>query len=290
MGAALSYYLVLPLIYGISLLPFRVLYLLSDILYLIGYKLLGYRVDVVQTNLENAFPNKSDEEIREIRDRFYRYFCDLILETIKTLTISGDKVLNRFKFENTHIVEDYFNKKQSINLVLGHYGNWELAGAAFSQLPYHQLIVIYHPMASKYFDRLIVHMRTRLGNRLYKMKETARAMVRDRNELTMTAFIADQSPRPKYAYWTTFLNQETGVFTGTAKLSRMLKHPIVYTSISRPSRGHYVVSFDLLADRPQDMEEDAITELHTQRLEQDIIACPHLWLWTHKRWKHKRPT
>ena len=289
MGAALTYYLVLPLIYGISILPFRLLYLVSDLLYLLGYKIAGYRVDVVQMNLENSFPEKSPEEILEIRHKFYRYFCDLIMETIKTLTISPRKVMSRFEFRNTDIIARFYEQGQSVNLVLGHYGNWELAGAAFSQMPYHQLIVIYHPMANKYFERLIVHMRTRLGNRLYKMKETTRSMVKDRDKVTMTAFIADQSPRPDNAYWTTFLNQETGVFTGTAKLSRMFKYPIVYSSISRPRRGHYVVDIELLAERPQDMEEDAITEMHTRRLEKDIIACPHLWLWTHKRWKHKRP-
>ena len=289
MFALLIFYLVLPLIYGISVLPFRVMYVLSDFMYLIIYRLIGYRVEVVQQNLVNSFPDKSPEEILAIRARFYRYFCDLILESVKTLTISPRAVVKRFEYENSELVAKYYEEGQSVNLVLGHYGNWELAGAGFSQMPYHTLYVIYHPLANKYFEKLIVHMRTRLGNRLYKRKEAAKAMVRDRHKVTMTAFIADQSPRPENAYWTTFLNQETGVFTGTAKLSRLLKHPVVYASISRPARGYYKIKFDLIADKPQDMEEDVITELHTRRLEKDINACPYLWLWTHKRWKHKRP-
>ena len=132
-------------------------------------------------------------------------------------------------------------------------------------------------------------MRTRLGNKLYAMKDTFKGMVRDRNETTATAFIADQTPSPQGAYWTTFLNQETPVFTGTAKISRKLDYPIVYISVKRPKRGYYNVEGELLIEHPGNYTEDEISEMHTRRLERDIVENPEIWLWTHRRWKHKKP-
>lgn len=286
---AVVYWLSLPFIYGISLLHFRGLYLLSDLFYLIIYKLFGYRTTVVHTNLKNSFPEKSESEIKSIQDTFYRYFCDLILETIKTLTISPATVRKRVVFGDMSAFETYYRQKQSVNIVMGHLGNWELAGAGFSQLPWHRLYVIYHPMKNPYFDRLVYHMRTRLGNKLYPMKETVRGMIQNRQEITATAFIADQTPSPAGAYWTTFLHQDTPVYTGTAKISKKMQYPIIYVSISRLKRGYYQMNSEVLVDNPDRFSEDEISELHTRRLEKDIQAQPAFWLWTHRRWKHQRP-
>ncbi len=288
--AAIVYYLALPFIYGISLLPFWAMYLLSDLMYLVMYKIAGYRTKVVRTNLENAFPEKSAQEIQQIQDEFYRYFCDLILETLKTLTISSKMVMKRVIFKDMSAFEENYKKNQSVIIVMGHLGNWEMAGARFSQFPYHQLYVIYHPIKNTYFDQLVYHMRTRLGNKLYAMKETIKSMIRDKNLVTATAFIADQTPsNPYHAYWTNFLNQETPVFYGTAKIARKLNFPIVYISVSQPRRGYYEVNSELLIENPKNLSEDEISEIHTRRLEGDIRQNPHLWLWTHRRWKHKKP-
>jgi KDO2-lipid IV(A) lauroyltransferase len=131
-------------------------------------------------------------------------------------------------------------------------------------------------------------MRTRLGNRLYATKETFKGMVRDRHELNATAFIADQTPSVKGAYWTTFFIQDTPVFTGTAKIAKKLNYPIIYISVSQPKRGFYEINSELLIENPVSLPEDQISELHTRRLEQDILQNPDIWLWTHRRWKHKR--
>ena len=156
---------------------------------------------------------------------------------------------------------------------------------------YHKLFVIYHPLKSKHIDQLLYHMRTRLGNRLYAMKDTFKGMLRDRNITTATAFIADQTPsNPAAAYWTTFLRQDTPVFTGTAKISQKLKYPVIYVQVQRPKRGYYHIVCETLTDNPAKMPEDSISEMHTRRLEKDIDARPHLWLWTHRRWKHRRPS
>lgn len=287
---ALGYYIALPFLYGIALLPFPLLYLLSDFVYLLIYRVFGYRKQVVLTNLRNSFPEKSEAEIKAIAARFYRWFCDLTLETLKTLTISPATVKKRVEFHGVDLLRKYAERKQSIVLVLGHFGNWELAGARYSQekdIP--QLYVIYHPLQNKRFDALIHHMRTRHGTRLYTMRETSKAMIRDRHLLTATAFIADQTPSPERAYWLTFLNQDTPVFQGTESLAKKLGYPVVYISITRPRRGHYRMQVETLVEDPANTRDGEITEIHTQRLERDIRTYPDLWLWTHRRWKHQRP-
>ncbi|MDH3651570.1 MAG: lysophospholipid acyltransferase family protein, partial [Saprospiraceae bacterium] len=268
--ASLSYYITVPVIYAISWLPFSILYLLSDCMFLVLYRILGYRKEVVHSNLTNSFPEKSKHEIIQIQEQFYRYFCDLILETIKTLSISREAVLQRISFDDTSAFAKFYERKQSVVIVMGHLGNWELAGARFSQIPYHQLFVIYRPLANRYFDQLMYHMRTRLGNKLYAAKDAVRGMVQDKHEITATAFIADQTPSPKAAYWTTFLNQETPVFTGTAKISKMLRYPIIYMTIKRLKRGYYKMTSEILVEDPSQYTEDEISALHTKRLEKDI--------------------
>ena len=288
---ALGYYLALPFIYGIALLPFPLLYLLSDALRLVLFGVFGYRRKVVLTNLRKSLPQKSEAEVQRIRRDFEQWFCDLTLETIKTLTISPAKVRERVSFEGVGILRSFAEQKQSVVLVLGHFGNWELAGARYSAEPgLPQLYVIYHPLQNKWFDRLVYHMRTRHGTRLYTMRETSRSMLRDRHLNTATAFIADQTPSPERAYWMTFLNQDTPVFQGTESLSKKLGYPVVYISITRPRRGYYHLQVETLVADPKSTAEGEITEIHTRRLERDIINYPHLWLWTHRRWKHQRPT
>lgn len=290
MIGALGYYLALPFLYGIALLPFPLLYLLSDVLRLLLFGVFGYRRKVVLTNLRNSFPEKSEEGIQRIRRRFEQWFCDLTLETIKTLTISPAAVRRRVDFEGVELLRRYAEQGQSVVLVLGHFGNWELAGARYSAEPgLPQLYVIYHPLQNKRFDRLVHHMRTRHGTRLYTMRETSKSMLRDRHLNTATAFIADQTPAPERAHWMTFLNQDTPVFQGTESLSRKLGYPVVYISITRPGRGHYHLQVETLVADPRSTDEGEITEIHTRRLEQDIINYPDLWLWTHRRWKHQRP-
>lgn len=241
-------------------------------------------------NLRNSFPEKSNKELRSIARKFYSYLCDLILETLKTLTATPSDIRDMIEIKTDDVFRKYYAQNQSVIMVLGHYGNWEIAGALYSQQDYHQLYVIYHPLSNSYFDQLIYHMRTRSGTRLYPMKETFKGMVRDRNDVTCTAFIADQAAAANKAYWTTFLNQETAVFTGTEGIAKKLNYPVIYVSIRRRSRGNYYVESELLFDSPKDTKPGEISEAHTTRLERDIIAQPEIWLWTHKRWKHSRPS
>ena len=171
---------------------------------------------------------------------------------------------------------------------MGHYGNWEWAGNTFSIMKSQQLYVIYHPLSNKHFDKLMYNMRTRFGTKLYAMKDTMREMIRNRNEVNITAFIADQTPSPEGAYWTTFLNQDTPVFWGTEKIAQKLNYPVIYVTVNRVKRGFYEVNTEYLVMEPKNTKEGEISELHTRKLEKDIIAQPEIWLWSHRRWKYKR--
>jgi KDO2-lipid IV(A) lauroyltransferase len=289
--AALTYYLALPFIYLFSLLPFPVLYLFSDFFFLLLYHGIGYRKQVVITNLRNAFPEKSEPEIAAVARKYYRYLCDLFLETFKTLTISKRKMLQRCALtpEASALFAQLAREQKSIVLVMGHLGNWEWAGNTFSLVNSQQLYVIYHPISNKYFNGLMYRMRTRFGTKLIAMKDTFREMRSRKDEVNATAFIADQTPRPDNAYWTTFLNQETPVFKGTEIIARKINYPVVYASVQRRKRGYYDIHAEMLVANPAEMPENAISEQHTRRLEKDIIAQPETWLWSHRRWKHKKP-
>jgi len=210
----------MPLVRGLSLLPLPVLYVLSDVLEFLLFRVAGYRLKVVRANLRNSFPEHGPAELKQIEQKFRKWFCDLILETIKTLTITPAELERRITVEGTEVLKTYYDAGTSVILVMGHWGNWELGGARFSQLPFHRLHVIYHPLENQAFDRLFIRMRTRLGNGLYPMKETVKCMLRDRHQVTATAFIADQTPSPRNAYWTTFLHQPTPVHWGTERIAQ----------------------------------------------------------------------
>lgn len=287
---AIFFYISLPFIYLVSLLPFWVLYRLSDLCFLLLYYVIGYRKRVVLTNLRNAFPEKPEQEIRRICRRFFSYLCDLTLETLKTLTIGPRSVKKHVLMRDKSVFEQLKKANQSAIIVMGHFGNWELGGARFAVEELQKLIIIYHPLRNKHFDNLMYKMRTRLGNGLYTMKNTLRAMLRDREQLTITAFIADQTPANlNNAFWMDFLNQETPIFTGPEKIAQKLKYPIVYVSLKRIRRGLYDLESELLVPNPADTQENEISTRHIRRLEQDIREQPEIWLWTHRRWKHKRP-
>jgi KDO2-lipid IV(A) lauroyltransferase len=286
------YYISLPFIYLLSALPFRLLYILSDFVYVLLYHIAGYRKGVVLTNLRNAFPGKSEQEIKKIGKAFYKYLCDLFLETFKTLTISKEKMLKHCYFDDESIglFKRLSSENRSIILVLGHQGNWEWAGNIFSLLLDHQLYVIYHPLKNKHFNGLITKMRTTFGTRLIAMKDTYRDMLAAKNELNATAFIADQTPSSlQAAWWTNFLNQDTPVFKGTEVIAKKINYPVVYANIRRVKRGYYRIHAEMLVENPKDTGDGFISELHTKRLEQDISEQPETWLWSHRRWKHKRP-
>ena len=287
----IAYYLALPFIYLVALLPFRLLYLLSDVVFVLLYHVAGYRKGVVAQNLANAFPAMEPEERNRLRRKYYRYFCDLFLETFKTLTVSRRTMLRHCSLSPgaRQIFDTLADEKKSSIIVMGHYGNWEWGGNAFSLQCRQPLYVIYRPLSNRGFDRLMYTMRTRFGTRLIAMRDAYRDMASKRDEVSTTAFIADQTPAPEQAYWTTFLNQDTPVFRGTEKIAARLNVPVVYVGIYRVRRGYYVVDAELLCKEPGSTADGEISDMHTRRLEKDILRHPEFWLWSHRRWKHRRP-
>ncbi len=264
---------------------------MSDFLYLIIFKFLGYRKKVVVTNLKNSFPEKTENEIEKITREYFHFFCDWILEMVKALTISKEESIKRCFLTDTKVLEDLAKQKKQIIYVMGHMGNFEYGGPDMEfNTPYH-LNVIYKPQANEYFNRLINKKRLRFGPSLIPMATVFREMVKMKNSpiLNSTAFIADQTPSPNSAYWTTFLNQDTPIFWGTETIAKKLNFPVVFLSTKRTKRGFYEMTPELLCENPKDTAKGELSEMHTKRLEQDIIKQPEIWLWSHRRWKHKRP-
>jgi KDO2-lipid IV(A) lauroyltransferase len=284
---AILFYITYPFIYLLAIAPFSVLYAFSDFFYHI-LKLTGYRRKVVLNNLRNSFPEKTEAEIEAIAVSYYRYLCDLILETLKTLRMTAEETQERVTFHKAEWLEKLYQEHKSIIIVMGHYGNWEWAGPSFTLNTKFQLVVIYRPLSNPYFEKMMVGMRTRFGTKITPVNQTLRDMVANRKDITATAFIADQTATPKNAYWTTFLNQDTAVFTGPEKLAKKFNYPVVYMKVERPKRGYYEVTPELLFENPASTADDEIAEVFTKRVERDIITNPSIWLWSHRRWKHKR--
>ncbi|MEO5674398.1 MAG: lysophospholipid acyltransferase family protein [Chitinophagales bacterium] len=287
---ALGFYSALPFLYLISLLPAFILYFFSDIIFLIVYHMIGYRKKVVMENLRNSFPEKSEAELNKIMKEFYSFLCDLFIETVMMLTISENYVKKHCTFdrEAQQLFNSYEMNKQSIVVAMGHFGNWEWAGYSFPLHCRQQLYVIYRPLSNPFWNSLIENMRGTFGTKLIEMDETFSKMMRNRRVVSSTVFIADQTPPPEDAYWTDFLNQDTPVFRGIELISRKLNFPVVYASVKRVKRGYYQIYAETLFEEPAKTIGNEISEAHTRRLEADIREQPETWLWSHRRWKHKK--
>lgn len=282
------------LYYGVfipfSLLPYRVLYLISDGVYVLMYHVIGYRKKVVLNNIRNSFPEKTEQEHKKIASDFYRHFCDVIVESFKTFTISEQEAMQRMKFANPEILKAYAAENRSVILAGGHYNNWELFAVAIDSLMDHQAIAIYKQLKNKYLDEKMRSTRGKFGLKMISTKIVKEEFEKEKNNLTATIFATDQSPSSaKNAYWTTFLNQESAMIFGPERYAKEYNYPILYGRINKLKRGHYQFSFDLISESPEGTVFGEITEKITRLLEQDIRQAPQYWLWTHKRWKKTRP-
>jgi len=285
--ARIFYYLIIK---PLSFLPMWALYVLSDLLYLIMRCGLTYRKKVVFSNLSLAFPNKPHEEIRAIAWKFYRHFCDLLAESVRLFSISKEEAIARFKVVNPEVLDALALQSKSALLVGGHYNNWELfAVATDPQIP-HQLLGIYTPLTNAFFEKKFSESRSKFGLVLVPKKMVKETFEHYRNHLTVTTFAIDQSPRKSQkVYWTRFLGQDTAVHFGAEKYAKDYHYAVVYGSARKVKRGHYELRFELIEANAPETHEGAITEQMTHLLEQQIHESPEYWLWTHKRWKLKKP-
>lgn len=285
---AVGYYISLPFLYFISVLPFPLLYLLSDFCYLIIYYVIGYRKKVVRTNLKNSFPEKSEAELRAIEKDFYQYIVDFFLEMFKCLTISKEALLKRVSIENPEVVLELYKNGQNCIVSTGHYGNHEWVNQVLPFLLPFKIKTVYRVQHNTYFDRMFLNFRSKYGVEMISMEEASKKITKAEKDPFLLLLANDQSAPPDRAFWTMFLNQETSFFIGTEIFARRFNIPVVYGCIKRVSRGQYKAVFDMISDAPNTLPKGDIIAAHAQKLERDIKADPSPWMWSHKRWKYKK--
>lgn len=275
--------------YLISLVPFPVLYVLSDLLRFIIFFLFRYRRRVVADNLRRVFPNVPEQERNRIAWKFYQNFCDLLLETVKSLTLHPEDIIKRCRIINLEVLERHRLAERSVVAVLGHYCNWEWAALCSALQIRQQVAVIYKPLSNVHFDRLFARLRTRFGLTLIPMSQVPRYYAANRNAVFVNCFVTDQAPHHvDHAYWLDFLGVETGVQQGPEKFAKKYNHPVIFVALRRIRRGYYSVELMDLVEHPHEAPMEAITQAHVKALENLIREAPENWLWSHKRWKRKR--
>jgi Kdo2-lipid IVA lauroyltransferase/acyltransferase len=287
---AVGYYLFYGASWLVMLLPLRVIYVLSDFLFLILYYYPSYRRKVVATNLRNAFPEKTEEELKSIGKKFYRHLADIFFETIYVINMSEAEQRKRFSYSNLEILDKLREEKRDVMAVLGHYNNWEWPKLLPSYLKY-KTIIIYKPLHNKYFDRHLKNQRSKHGIVLTPTSMIIRELInfRKNNINTLSVFLTDQTPaKNDIKYWTTFLNQDTAVYTGAEKIASKYDMALVYFNVQKIRRGYYNLKLELLLEHTAGLDANVISETHVRRLEEIIREKPEYWLWSHRRWKHKR--
>ncbi|MBT4478768.1 MAG: lysophospholipid acyltransferase family protein [Flavobacteriales bacterium] len=277
------------LFYCLSLLPLWCLYFISDFLYLVIYKLIGYRTRVVRDNLKNSFPKKSDIELISIEKKFYHHFFDLIIESIKSISISENQMRKRLVFKNIEIFDKYFDQNKSVVLTVSHYGNWEWGLLGVSLTAKQKMMGVYKTINDSFFNDLMNTTRGRFGADLVEMKDSLRHIISTKDECKIIGLLADQSPvKNESNYWTTFLNQESSVYLGPEKIATKMNYPVLFCKIQKVKRGRYEFYLEELCTNPEKTTKGEITSLYLRKSEQTINENPEFWLWTHRRWKHKK--
>ncbi|MBU0487250.1 MAG: lysophospholipid acyltransferase family protein [Bacteroidetes bacterium] len=283
-------HIVIGILFLVSLLPFPLLYCLSSSLTFILRDIAGYRKKVIEENLKRSFPGKSDKERRIIKRKFYRNLTDFLLEIVKIKSMSRKQFAKRVEIQGVDILDEYFEKKKSVLVALGHCPNWEWMAIKLALVSKHKVVAAVKPLTNPYFEKHLGKLRQKFSeDSLIPYKMTLRYLIKNRDKLTITLIAADQTPtRGESDYWTTFLNQDTPVFLGLEKIGKSLDLPVVYLEMTRTKRGYYRARFENLVGNPRDTKEFEITNAHVQRLEKTINEHPDNWFWSHRRWKHKR--
>lgn len=274
----------------IAKLPFSVLYGISNLLAQFAFYVIRYRRKVVSSNLHYSFPDKNQQELYQIAKEFYYNLADVIIETIKTFSITRHEVQKRVRIINPELPLRYLSEGKPIIAMTSHQSNWEwvLMGASALNYP---LEAVYKPLRNPIFNQVMIEIRSIFGATPVPMQSILREIVRRKSEPRLIGMVADQMPFPEHAYWTTFLNQDTGFYTGSEKIARNIGYVVLFIEVVRVKRGHYEMRFEELAVPPYDtLAPNSIIEKYAKRLEKSITQYPADWLWSHKRWKHQRPT
>ncbi len=274
----------------IARLPFRLIYVLSGVLFVILYYVIGYRKTTVIKNLQNSFPEKNKAEIKTISKKFYRYFADLTMEVIKMVNMKSEDFRERMEFGNPEILNHFFERGQSVVLLTMHYCNWEW-GSSISLFMRHKILAVYKPLHNKRFDIYMNKIRGNTGSELISNSKILRRIndAQKNGEPVIIGLIADQTPPVYHKFWMKFLNQETMFYQGPAVLAKRFNYPVLFQKIERTGRGKYRLTTELLSENPAEMSDTEIMKIYIDKMEEVIHDNPEFYLWSHRRWKHKRP-
>jgi Kdo2-lipid IVA lauroyltransferase/acyltransferase len=284
------YLLFYPILWFVSKLPFRILYFLSDIICFITYYVLGYRKSIVRENINITMPHLSQKEKLEIEKKFYAHLCDMFLEMVKTLSITDKEIGNRFKFRNIEVVNDLEKQNKSIILITGHYASYEWMISINKHIT-HEGFAIYKKLANPYFDKLVKEIRSKFKATLITTKETIPTIENNfkNNKYGIYGFASDQSPKVgSFYHWNTFLGIEVPLHTSAEMLAKKFDISVVYLNVTKVKRGFYEADFELITDNPKSIPDYQITDSFFKLLEKQIYKAPEFYLWTHKRWKHRK--
>lgn len=286
----LIYILAYPLLWLISILPFRIFYWFSDCVYFLVYYIIGYRKKVVRTNLALALPHLNDAERKKIEKKFYQHMCDMFLEMIKTMSISPEEMEKRFHVTNIDLILDYAKKGKSVILVASHYASYEWLLTINPKLGF-QGVAVYKKLANPYFDKLIRKIRTKYNCEMIPTKNAIPLMAQNQREgkLSLYGLASDQSPKlDRIFHSNDFMGIEVPVHTGAEMLAKKYNLSVIMVKVKKVKKGYYEATFLTLADNPKDYEDFKITEMYIKELEKQIYEAPEYYLWTHKRWKHRK--
>ncbi len=279
-----------PILWLISILPFRILYLVSDFVYLLVYYVVGYRRKIVRENIAMALPHLSKKEQLAVEKESYVHMCDMFLEMIKTMTISEKEMDKRMTFTNLELYQELEKKQKSIALMCAHYASYEWVVSMNKHITF-EGFAIYKKIANKYFDKLVKDIRSKFKATLITTRDTIPCIERNykTKHLGVYGFASDQSPQlSKTHHWGTFMGIETPVHTGAEMLAKRYDMNVIFLRTKKLKRGYYQATFELMFDNPKEVPNYEISDDFLRRVEKQIHEAPEFYLWTHKRWKHKR--
>jgi KDO2-lipid IV(A) lauroyltransferase len=283
---AVAFYLIYPILWIISRLPFPIVYMISDFFYFNTYYILGYRKEVIKNNIRIAFPKKSEKEITRLAKKSTQHFCDIFIEMIKSMGMSKKSMKKRFTCSNPEMVNAYAKTKQPIVAMFGHQASYEWTMVLDDVIDY-KVYAIYKPLKNKKFNDLIVSIRKKFHSEMVAMKEATSFMSKSvQSEAALFALVADQSPKSGSAqYFTNFFNVPSAVFKGAERIAKEYNTPVVFLRINKVKRGYYETEFVTITEKGAETEDWFITDTFFQLLEEQIIKQPEYYLWSHKRWK-----
>ncbi|HLP63623.1 lipid A biosynthesis acyltransferase [Flavobacterium sp.] len=286
----LFFLLLYPIFWFISILPFRLLYILSDGIYLLIYYVLGYRKKTVRNNLALALPHLSDKERLVIEKKSFQHLCDMFLEMIKTMSISKKEIEKRFVLTNMDLYYEEEKKGKSIALMCAHYASYEWVISMNHYISFNGY-AIYKRIKNKHFDKLVKDIRSKFKAYLITTKETKNVIETNvkKGILGIYGFASDQTPRPtENMYWYRFMGIETPIHIGAELLAKRYNMNVIYLKVKKVKRGYYEGTFEVLTNDVQSIPDFKLSEQFMDKVEQQILEAPEFYLWTHKRWKHKR--